>query len=735
VIDLGKPALHSDGVTVFADHADAGRFHYLPDAPRLRTTADGQPELRLLRYRVDQDARAVLGSGLLALTVDLGVADDRLARLRSRLAARTGRSGITLAPVSAESGRADVVLLGSSTADGAPAGTAATFVVRPLAAGSPMLHGDKAATFMAVLSAEGTTLVQQAMRGGGLPVGVLYSLRATGIRPALRASVTARWQDVYHFYENRLHGGKLLLATDIGPTVEELVHSEAISIKIDDLVPAGERADADRRAVDEVQRYVLQELFTPTLGQAPPPSDAQADGLAAIGTAIKDIFGVFAITYSLRQIDRHELKTFHYDLSTAQAEEITLSPQGSFTTELGGVDVERLIVDVEPSPSPEMLFDVGAARDLAAEDIDRVEVTVSYGEHRHEITLDAQTPRRQVSVWYEEALGPEVGYRYGVHFTPSSGDVDVLEAPPRSTEQRVIRIDPRELYQRAQTRVVAQGVPFDRYPRVLVDLRYQQPASGWTAERTVELGPGTPEAAHAVRVALGQPLLLQRRVRYLDTQGQVLTVDWDSAQPGVLVVGDPLPDIVDVQLIGSARFGIAVARLIVELRPLAEPGRVDTRVLTADAPVATWSWAARDGVERGYDYRVTVHTVRGEVREGGWLPGTPGKLVVGEGIAALREVALYLVGPPLQQRGLLAVKVRFSFADGAAGLSAEHEELVTDPSQPVRWVYPVADPARAAFTYQLTAVRADGQVQPLAPVTTSDLIVIAPMPNGGEATC
>ena len=337
MIDLGRPALHAEGVTAFADHADDHVYHYLPDSPALRIDAAGDPELLLLKYQLDADAVAVLGNGQLTATVDLAVPADRLARLRSKLAARTGLSGLTLAPVSAESGRADLTLLGASTVDSAPATDAAeTFLVRPLTVGAPMLYGDKATTFTVVLTAAGATLVEQVMRTGGLPLGVVYQLHTTGIRPALRATITARWHDVYSFYENRLSGGKLLLATDIGPTVENLVHDELITVDVDELVPEAERSDTDRRAIDEVQRYVLQQLFTPTLGQQPPPPDAEADGLAAIGTAIKDIFGVFSMTYRLRQIDRNELKTFRYNLSTAQAEDLVLSPQGNFGTALTG---------------------------------------------------------------------------------------------------------------------------------------------------------------------------------------------------------------------------------------------------------------------------------------------------------------------------------------------------------------------------------------------------------------
>ena len=42
MIDLGAPVRTFLGVTVFADHADAKLFHYLPVQPRLATGTDGQ---------------------------------------------------------------------------------------------------------------------------------------------------------------------------------------------------------------------------------------------------------------------------------------------------------------------------------------------------------------------------------------------------------------------------------------------------------------------------------------------------------------------------------------------------------------------------------------------------------------------------------------------------------------------------------------------------------------------
>jgi hypothetical protein len=734
VIDLGQPALHAEEVTVFTDHA-GGAYRYLSDRPRLRLALDGTPELSLLKYQLDPELHQLMGAGLLSLTVDLSVEEDRLERLRRRLVAWAGTSQVTLGPVAADAGTCELILIDRSSGDtAAPAGEppAAGFglVEHIYGAAAPALFGAKAATFAAVLSAEAVAMVERALRQGGLPAGVVYSLQVTGIRPALRASISARWQEAYHFYENRLHGGKLLLAADIGPTTEELVQNELLKISVDDLVPSGERDAVYQRALEEAQRYVLQELFKPSLGQAPPPEDEEAEGLATIGRAIKDLAGFFSLTYSLREVDRAELKNFTYQLSAARAERVTLAPQGTFSVLLGpdgaSSRLDRLITTVPAGPPAEMVFDVGVLTALETEDIDHLEVFLEYGGTQQTLVLDATTPRRQVSVWYRADAGLELRYRYEVQFgRESAGLAELLASPERTTASRVIRLDPRELYQRLEVRAVTQGVPFDRYPRVLVDVAAHDPAGGWSASETLELDATHPEATFPVRAAVDAVVQVERRLRYVEADGGELAVGWEEAEPGVMVVGDPLPDIVDLQILGSARFGTAVRRLVVELRPVDRPELVATRVLTAEDPSATWSWSAAGGADRAYDYRVTVHTTLNEVREGRWLPGPPGgTLMVGEGIARLRKVRLMLVGKSFQDLGLLALTARFKFEDREAELFAEDEFLIEDPRAPVEWTYPVADPDRQAYTFQLTAIRTDGTVQEHDPVTSSDLLLV-----------
>lgn len=727
MIDLGKPPLHAPGVTLFPDHAAPDRFYYLADCPRLRRTPEGLPELKLLKYRLDASLRQALGAGLLSLTVDLGVEEERLKTVRRRLAAHTTLTATPqLVPFPAEAGKCELVLIDrSSAADGG----ATAMVERILGAAAPALYGDNAATFLAVLSAEGAALIEGALSAGGLPLGVVYTLQTSGLRPALRATITARWRDIYHFYENRLHGGRLLLATDIGATVEQLRRDELIRVEIDELVPEPEVAETHKRALDQVERYILEEFFRPTLGQQPPPAEAADGPLATIGNVVKDIFGFFSVTYSLREVDRTELKTLTYNLRVARAERITLAPQGTFSVLLDRVTpLSRLITEVEPAAQVEMQFDIGAAIDLAAEELDRLEVFLEYGERKETLVLDAAAPRKTVSFFFKRELGPEIAYRYEADFRAGgAGLTGKVASPAVRTAGRVIRLNPRELYQRAALTVLLRGVPLDRYPAVLVDLRADEPLDGWRAAATLTLDAAHLEQSFAVRARRDAEVRFERRIRYVAPNGSETVLDWDDVEPGVLVVGDPLPGVIDVTILGSARFDTVVKRLVVELRPVAATGQTATRILTGEQPAATWSWRVPEGASRAYQYRVTVHTALNEVNTGEWLPGPEGKLIVGEGFARLRPVRMKLIGRPLAQQGILAVKVRYEFQDPEARLQAETEMLVEDISKFIEWSYPVADVSRQHYTYQLTLILEDGTMKVLDPVRTADQLVVRPL--------
>ncbi len=736
MIDLGKPAIRSHGVAFLPDHADPLRYHCLPEAPQLRRRLDGTFELTLLKYRLDPDLNETLGAGLLSFTVDLGIDEEVLSAASARLRAVVqAEQQLRVTPVQAQGGYCEVVVIDSSSQEGTDGSDAADspMVHRILGSTGLALYGANAATFQVVLSPEGVALVEGALLEGGLPIGVVYHLETTGLRPAMRATIRARWRDMYEFFENRFHGGKLLLAADLGETTEDLIRRELLIIEVDDLVPPDEQLAVHRSAVAQAERYVLEKLFKPTLGQQPPADDPDGDSpLEIVGRALKDVVGLVSFEYSLKNLQRDELKTFEYRLAASTAERMTLAPQGSLALLTGEADastpdLSAVVRTVEPTVDPQMTFDVGSLVGLEREEVDHIEVWLRYGETEEHRVLESATPRVEVPFWYDADLGTEIEHRYEAHLHPGTdGFGVVLASAPARTQERVIRIDPTQLYQRHRVHALAQGIPFDIYPRVIVDLSAQDHEGGRESERTLVLTAETAEGTWSVRGPLERPLRFKRRLRYVDTAGQETIDDWETFVPGILIVPHPAPDVRDLLILGSARFGSVVQRLIVELRPHSDPSHVTTRILTAEASSANWAWPVPAESAAGYDYRITVHHSSGQLKEGVWTTGTPGKLVVGEG-GRVRDVELLFVGGTFEALDLLALKIRFAFRDAEAGLESEDERVVQDLSAPIRWSYPVADAERQAYSYQLTLIKRDGTSEVRPPVETSDLLVVQPL--------
>jgi len=720
VIDLAAPARTLDGVTVLADHADPARYHYVPVRPRLVVDDRGKPELSLLKYQLDAQTQGASGAGVLSLAVDLGVADLVLAGVRGKLAAAVGRSGLTLTPVWPDAGTCRLILLGKDSAGG---GADSPLVQTVIGGADPALAAEARTLFTVSLDPDGVALVEQALTTGGLPFGVVYDLQVAGLRPALHATVTADYAYAYHYYENRFHGGRLLFASDIGETIQDLRDQQAIRVTIDDLVPDADKEGIYRSALDAVTQYVLRTLFTPTLSQAPPAAPGP-------GSVLSSIVDMFTASYSLIDIDTTELKTLTYTLNAAEAEEITLAPQGELFALLPpGAHASDYVVTITAPPADHLDADVATLVDLTAESIERVDVALNYAGKETDVALTPAAPHVTQSLWRGSSTDTEASYTYRVQFAADGphGLTGVLAGPGGHSTNGLVRIDPRQLYRRVAIRPSLQGVPAAVYPRVLVDLTAHEALDGWTVTDTFDLDATTPEAAVSYRARSDGLIAVSARVRYVRADGTELERSYRDVDPGAFVIGDPEPDDVAVSVLASARFGTAVARLVVELRPDATPDRVTTLTMDATTTAMPWSYHPTE-TARGYTYRVTVQELTGALHTGAWLAGPDAAtLVVGEGFAQLRDVRIQFVGTSLAAAGLLALRIRCTFSDPAAQLAADQEFLAQDPLAPLAWQYPVADPTRADYQFTITRIHADGTSTTDPTLTGSDLLRVIPI--------
>jgi len=263
-------SITEDGVTVFPDHADPNQFWYLPGPVDLATLpGSDEPQFLLIEYTPEVASTGVQGVGFLNVTVCLKLRDDTRDKLMGRIrSVWPNADNPNLAPVPFDEGTVQIVSLdlqgGGGTSNAATPGTFEA-VEKILGATTPELFGDNNALFALTLSEDGASILKAAFEGGMAPVGAIYNMKFTGVRPALDVKITADLKRVYDSFSVGVSAKAYWVTAGIDATFEKLRQDGAIKIEVINL--AGDQADADRenQALALFKDQILSTWFQPSL--------------------------------------------------------------------------------------------------------------------------------------------------------------------------------------------------------------------------------------------------------------------------------------------------------------------------------------------------------------------------------------------------------------------------------------------------------------------------------------
>ena len=261
MIQLGSEALTVAGVSVYADHADENQFWVLPGPVRLRRReADDRASLTFIAYRGAGDERDALGGGFLMMETDLRLSDEQRTEILGELGRiAPGTPRISIVPYNA--GTVECIALdlqggGGTEADAPPAG-GIRVTERILGATQPALAGNNAAAFSLSLSKEGAQIVRSAFEQGGMPVGVIYKLEYTALRPALDVKITADLDRVYTQFSAGIEGQYAFVKGSIDAAFERLVADGTIQIEVKNFSDAPDREKKEEWAL----KFFKEELM------------------------------------------------------------------------------------------------------------------------------------------------------------------------------------------------------------------------------------------------------------------------------------------------------------------------------------------------------------------------------------------------------------------------------------------------------------------------------------------
>ncbi|NER82025.1 MAG: hypothetical protein F6K42_21180, partial [Leptolyngbya sp. SIO1D8] len=266
---LGNRTLTIEGITVFPDHADPNQFWYLPGPVSLaRRQRDRRANLTFMKYKAAAVSGGPRGGGFLTFEVNLRLDPDLERRLLSKLSSiAPGRPQLAVVPF--DEGTVQCVALNLQGSGGTTAnpGGEGTFnaVEQILGASVPSLHGDNTASFSLTLSQEGATILEKAFQTGTTPVGVIYNLTFTGMRPALDVKITADFKRIYKHFSGSLSAQYYFVQAGIEAGFEKLVQDGAIKIEVTNFTGEDDLKEKEQWALDFFKDQLLAQWFQPTL--------------------------------------------------------------------------------------------------------------------------------------------------------------------------------------------------------------------------------------------------------------------------------------------------------------------------------------------------------------------------------------------------------------------------------------------------------------------------------------
>jgi hypothetical protein len=779
MLDLRPPWFLIDGVLVAPDTADPTQYYYFPSSPHLARDDHGRPAIRLMVYREDLEtlpAGQDEAAGFLVLDTALDWPAETLTRVARKIAGQRDLPATPrLVPVPFTAGTVRFFVfdrrsalpgdqggpggpgagpgIGAGAEPGGPGdgtdpdGVSTEWVPRLLAAGMPSLYSDNRAMLSATLSKKAAQLFEAAF-GGFVPAGVVYDLTYAGLQPAFDVKVAADWEQVYHHIFDETATRILFSSHDVSTIVDDLVDKKVITFTGTIEGVGDEGMEAQFNEVRKLlQEWVINKFFIPV------PNPDQPDDHPIESRVLDTLHGLLTVgspvdvRHTRRELDMSEIRTFTVDYSIARAVERRIAPQGHLSVVLAdsGAPREQVVTVVTGAEDQwrSLEFTVSAAAEFGPAALAQVDVFVWYGDAGTgpspappagadvwSATLDATHPVATRAAWYRPEAGTSFLYRYEAVFSPHAvvGDGVVLDSGWRRGEGARLTVIPSQLYDDRSLGFETSAIlPADLFPEVFVRLRYTDPDAGWTYQDSGVLSANHP-LPFAFRTRQHAPAGVDYRLTFLSPGADPIDADWATTSESHVLVGDPRRNLthVRVTVVGDIS---RIRQLLIDFTYDDEDNDVhqegSLNLDAASLPLAhEWVFHRVDPAKRRYRYQQTLVDVDGNLSATGWLTDDRTTLPVGEVYALRWTIRPQLVGPPLTDNNLSAVRVHLHYRDVANGYETSGDVAFAAPGEGAGWALALKDPALRDYDYTVTYVTNTGVERRIGPASANDTFLV-----------
>lgn len=749
-----KPPFHIiEGVAVFSDHANERQFYFLPAMPKLSALPDPDtaldiPQIQLLKFRGNAGT-----GGFLTFEVNLGINEDQKDSIKRELQRiHELRGEPILAPAILEDGAVRLMILGKETqvpsADGQqPADDddeEPRFVVNINHPTKPALYGDNQAIFSVELDQDGVQLVEASLLEGELlTAGVVYALDFFALRPAFTVKVSADWSRVQNHFQESFGFDLFFSSVQIDEVVDKLIEDQVIVIEIDSFLPEGEDAGSwvGRRdqAINDFKDMVLDSFFEPSLE----PIREEEDGwhkfvhtterlslLAATG----GFAGSAKFSYTNQDITRIDQKRLNLTMNERVTVKRSIYPQanlkglGQQLRDLiaeGQVDRKRFIQEVTLDDPwfQRRKVKAHALVDFNHDNVESLLVTLTYGNELRTLRLisGAITGIQEWnSIIVDNTMKRDVEYEYRVGFknVDTAERPGILYSPKMTTVGDEFELLPRaeELYFVDEIKFGADTLPWNRFPNVSIDVRYDDPENEIRLAETFLLSQSQPEQTWK-RFRLNPTLDdYQIKVTYLAVDHRDIEQDWKTSNQERHVIRDPRPSKRSVQVIPAVAWGL-VAMIFVEMEYVDETNGIrDQQTLSffntdQDRLPKTFTLNLVNPEQRFVTYSAQILLNDNRMIRVPRSATTATSIFIRTDMMGHRIVTVRPAQADFGQLGILRIEADLKYEDGNAGLNFADSFTFWSSAEVHFFEYDYASEESNKYTCKTRTVMANGLVQ------------------------
>lgn len=715
-----------NGVTVYGDDERDNVFYLLPKTPRFRLDENGLPIFKFIKYRLPVDRPdGKKGGGFCIFDAEFVVSEEAKTTVVDVLQQQVNQlyNNRRQEPPKVETG---TITYTEGAASLNLEGLGGTLVEKVFNPGSPSLYGNLVTPFTIEFTPEGAAVFEDAMKGKGGVVQVIYDLTCWAKLPPVKVDGRFFATQFYSFFQQIDVDWNLWREDSYRETIRESVR-ESESYKItydfakleDEKLKQDIRAWAQRTMEDAIERKMIESVTPVSEEDREKPK------------------GIENVT---RNISSTKVSSFRLEYREEQAIKWTPDPRGTLPNisslkdkDGNPLNLDDFFIEVDANDPFFETINVTARVNADFENlpIDSVEVHIDYPQ---------EDGAREI--WEEIFLNPDDTKKFAAYIANNSanykywyqvnykGESQVFKSEEIETDEQILTINVDDLGL-LNLDIYAGDLNFDQVRQAQVTLQYEDRANDVDLiehQFTLDSENRHQRLQELIFHPMENPY--RYRVKYFMSNGKEFQVDWKEGRSQQHYVNDPFNATKTVGVRAAGDLENEISTIFLDLKYVDsgnEYTQVQSVALSKDQPFFDWSFPAIDDTVGSVFYSGNIQYKDGTNEPIDEVETTESTLLVGKLIQDNLEITI--VPDLIDFSEVRLAKLSLRYEDEANGVNERKDFILKEGSSIEIWTVELEDKTKVEYEWQVTYFMADGSRRESEAVMTSDPSIILEVPS------